>query len=114
MSVGQEPRKRYSYTFRSQPKDAAGMEGTDPQTLFSIRDTILLLTGDCDVVERPDGPFCQKHSTPVKPGKSKCEYLASRFAANDSEEKSKAQVQQYVNEVLGVKDPKSIKRLTGV
>jgi len=113
VSAGQEPRKRYSYTFRSQPKDATSVEGTDPQTLFSIRDTILLLTGDCDLVERPDGLFCQKHSTPVKPGKAKCEYLVSRFAGNDSEAKSKTQVQQYVNEVLGVKDPKTMKRLIG-
>ena len=113
MSGEQEPRKGYSYTYRSQARDGTGLEGTDPQALFSIRDTILLLTGDCDVVERPDGLFCQKHSTPVRPGKSKCEYLVSRFAGNQSEEKSKAQVQQYVNEVLGVKDPKTVKRLTG-
>jgi len=113
MSGDQEPRKRYSYTYRSQSRDGAGMEGTDPQTLFSIRDTILLLTGDCDVVERPDGLFCQKHSTPVKSGKSKCEYLVSRFAGNQGEEKSKNQVQQYVNEVLGIRDQKTLKRLTG-
>jgi hypothetical protein len=114
MSEGKETKKSYSYTFRSPQKDLLGPGGTSPETLFSIRDTLLLLTEDCIVVERPEGLFCEKHSLTVMNGATKCKYLASRFASNEGEQRSKAQVQQYVNEILGVKDPKTVRRLTGV
>jgi hypothetical protein len=113
MSDDAETRKRYSYTFRTPQKDILGPGGTSPETLFSIRDTLLLLTEDCLVAERPEGLFCEKHNLPVIKGETRCRYLASRFATHEGEERSKAQVQQYVNEILGIKDPKTVKRLTG-
>jgi len=113
MSAGKETKKPYSYTFRTPQKDLQGPGGTSPETLFSIRDTLLLLTEDCLVVERPEGPFCDKHNLPVMKGTNRCKYLASRFASNEGEEKSKVQVQQYINDILGIKDPKTVKRLTG-
>jgi len=114
MSVAKGTKKPYSYTFRTPQKDLLGPGGTSPETLFSIRDTLLLLTEDCLVVERPEGLFCEKHSLPVMKGTTRCKYLASRFANNEGEQQSKAQVQRYVNEILGIKDPKTVKRLTGV
>jgi len=113
MSAGEGTKKPYSYTFRTPQKDQLGPGGTSPETLFSIRDTLLLLTEDCLVVERPEGTFCEKHSLPVMKGATRCKYLASRFASNEGGEKSKALVQQYVNDILGIKDPKTVKRLTG-
>jgi hypothetical protein len=113
MSADKGTRKPYSYTFRTPQKDLLGPGGTDAETLFSIRDTLLLLTEDCLVVERPEGFFCEKHSLPVMKGATRCKYLASRFASNEGEKQSKTQVQQYVNEVLGIKDPETVKRLTG-
>jgi len=106
-------KKRYSYTFRTPQSDALGASGTSPETLFSIRDTLLLLTEDCVVAERPEGFFCEKHNLPVMKGETRCKYLASRFSSKEGEEKSKAQVQQYVNDLLGIRDPKTVKRLTG-
>lgn len=106
-------KRRYSYTYRTAQKDTLEPGGTSTETLFSIRDTLLLLTEDCRVVERPEGLFCEKHSLPVTKGGTRCKYLAARFASNEGEENSKAQVQQYVNEVLGIRDPKTVKRLTG-
>ena len=113
MSGDRETKKRYSYTYRTSQSDASGPGGTSPETLFSIRDTLLLLTEDCVVVERPEGIFCEKHNLPVTKGETRCKYLASRFSSNEGEERSKAQVQQYVNDLLGIKDPKTVKRLTG-
>jgi len=113
MPRGQGTKKRYSYTFQTPQRDVLGHSGTDPETLFSIRDTLLLLTEDCVVVERPEGLFCEKHSLPVGKGGTRCKYLASRFASNEGEEKSKAQVQQYVNDILGIRDPNTVKRVTG-
>ena len=112
MSAGKGTKKPYSYTFRTTQKDLSS-GGTSPETLFSIGDTLLLLTEDCLVVERPEGFFCEKHSLPVAKGATRCKYLASRFASNEGEQQSKAQVQQYINEILGIKDPKIVKRLTG-
>jgi len=113
MSEEKEAKKSYSYSFRTPQKDLLGAGGAGPETLFSIRDTLLLLTEDCIVVERPEGLFCEKHSLPVVKGATRCKYLASSFAGNGGEQRSKAQVQQYVNEILGIKDPKTVKRLTG-
>jgi len=108
-----EARKPYSYVFRTQQKDQLGPGGTSPETLFSIRDTLLLLTEDCLVVERQEGLYCEKHSLPVMKGSTRCKYLASRFANKEGEEQSKGQVQQYVNDILGIKDARTLKRLTG-
>ena len=113
MSEGKETKKSFSYTFRSPQKDLSGPGGTGPEAVFSIRNTLLLLTEDCMVVERPEGHFCEKHSLPVMKGATRCKYLASRFASNEREQRSKAQVQQYVNEILGIRDPKTVKRLMG-
>jgi len=113
MSGDKGTRKGYSYTYRTPRGDASGIGGTNPETLFSIRDTLMLLTEDCLVVERQEGMFCEKHNLPVNKGETRCKYLASRFARKEGEEKSKAQVQQYVNDLLGIKDPKTVKRLTG-
>jgi hypothetical protein len=112
MSAGKGNKKPYSYTFRTPQKDLQGPDGTSPETLFSIRDTLLLLTEDCLVVEHPEGLYCEKHSLPVMKGATRCKYLASRFASNEGQEKSKAQVQQYINDTLGIKDQKTVKRLT--
>jgi hypothetical protein len=114
MSADRGTKKRYSYTFHTPQGDASSLGGTNPETLFSIRDTLLLLTEDCVVTERPEGLFCEKHSLPVTKGETRCRYLASRFARNEGEERSKTQVQQYVNDLLGIKDPKTVKRLTGI
>ena len=86
--------------------------GPSPEALFSIRDTLILLTGDCDIAQRPDGVFCEKHNRPAVEG-GKCDYLMTRFSRREGEEQSKAQVQQYINEILGVRDPKTARRLSG-
>ena len=65
------------------------------------------------MVERPEGLFCAKHETPLKPGRARCDYLAGRLSASNGEEKSRAQVQQYVNEILGIRDAEIARRLTG-
>jgi hypothetical protein len=105
----------FSYSFRTPLKREGPTEPTPAETqiLFSIRDTLTLLTGGCDIIQRTEGVFCAKHDRPVISGESKCDYLASRFAKNVGEEASKGQLQQYVNEVLGIRDPKLGRRLTG-
>ena len=65
MSEAEEPRKPFTYNFRTRATEGTAMDGVNPETLLSIRDTILLLTEDCEVVERAEGLFCAKHETPL-------------------------------------------------
>ena len=105
-----EERRPYTYTARVPAREPAPA-ATSLETLVSIKDTLLVLTSECDVTFRQDGRYCQKHGLAVSEGNSRCGYLAARFAA--SKEDQKARIQQYVNEILGVKDPRLAKRLTG-
>jgi hypothetical protein len=112
MSEGREAPFRYSYKVRTQPEWAERVPaGAVYDSLLSIRDTVDLLTSDCEVADGPDGLHCEKHARPVGAGGSRCDYLATRFVASTEEQKGK--IQQYVNDILGVKDPKLVKRLTG-
>ena len=104
----------YSYTYRASAGPRDGVPTREMQeTLFSIKDTLLLLTGGCEVAERREGLYCEKHGRPVQPGGRGCDYLSSHFSRGDSESRSKAQLQQYVNDILGIKNPDNVRRLTG-
>jgi hypothetical protein len=49
----------------------------------------------------------------MEPGRTRCDYLVEKMTRGRIEETSKAQIQEYVKDVLGVRDPGSLKRLTG-
>ena len=110
MSRPGDERRPYTYTARVPAREPPAPD-TSLETLVSIKDTLLVLTSECDVTYRQDGRYCEKHGLPVAEGSSRCGYLASRLAA--STEDQRARIQQYVNETLGVRDPKMVKRLTG-
>jgi len=53
MPEDEEPRKPYEYNFRTRAEDQSGqgtVTGTTYETLISMRDSLLLMTGGCDVV----------------------------------------------------------------
>ena len=77
-----------------------------------IKETILMLTGGCEVCQYSVGPFCKKRGRPIKQGDPRCEYFARRFPGN-SEEASYNQVRGYINDAFGIKNKKSVNRLTG-
>ena len=77
-----------------------------------IQETILTLTGGCEVCQHSVGPFCKKHKHPIQPGDPRCEDFARRFRV-DPEEASRAQVRQYVNDALGITDGRTVGRLMG-
>ena len=115
MSETHEPKTPYAYSFRSPsfpaPRTAEGSRDLDQEAFVSIKDTLLLLTGGCEISNRQDGIYCDKHQRYLKEGESRCTYLTERFA--DGERRSKAELQRYVNETLGIRDQKLVKRLTG-
>ena len=116
MPEDEEPRKPYEYNFRTRAEDQSGqgtVTGTTYETLISIKDSLLLMTGGCDVVQTQDGLFCERHKRPVIEGGTRCDYIASQLSRKEGEDQSKAQIQQYVNDVLGIRDPSVVRRLTG-
>ena len=113
MTEKPENDRPYSYSFRLSPSANRSEEPSKAarEAVASVRETMLLLTSGCEVVERQDGVFCERHQRRVNEGDTRCDYIIERLASG--QERSKAQIQQYVNDVLGVKDPKLAKRLTG-
>jgi hypothetical protein len=77
-----------------------------------IEQTILRLTGGCEICQYAVGPFCKKHGRPINPGDSRCNDFARRLP-EDPRAASKAQVRQFVYGTLGVKNKRTVKRLTG-
>jgi hypothetical protein len=105
----------YSYSFRTSGEDRnQEVSRATQETLVSIKDSLMLLTGECEITQHTQGPFCEKHGRPVPPGGRVCDYLATHFASKDSETRSKEQIQQYVSEMLGIKNPSNVRRLTGI
>jgi hypothetical protein len=116
MPEGQEHKKRYVHTFRTTGRKQNNREAIDKasyESLLSMKQSLLLLTGGCEISPRREGYFCEKHGRAVKQGESRCDYLANRFSAAIGETSSKAQMQHYVNDILGIKDPQYVKRLAG-
>ncbi len=92
--------------------DGARLEASQVEDLRYVRETILLLTGGCEICVRSTGPFCNEYRRPIRPGDPRCEHFARRFL-EDPEKAAKAQVQRFVNDVLGVTEKRSAGRLTG-
>lgn len=108
------PRRPFTYTYRSETRDSdKAVERRAQENLLSIRQSLFLLTGGCEVVPRQDGMYCEKHSRLLMEGTERCDYVAEHFTRSDPEARSRAQIQEYVNDVLGVKDPVKVKRLVG-
>ena len=108
-----EERKPYSYSFRRRTSEGNLDVKADYESLLSIKQSLLLLTGGCDIVDRRDGVYCEKHGRYLKPGESRCDYVSDHFSRDNGEERSKELMQRYINEIQGVKDPKNIRRLSG-
>ena len=105
----------YSYTYKTPEAAPASREKAREaeETLVSIKDTLMLLTGGCEITQGPQGLFCAKHGRPVRPEGNGCDYLSKHFSSRESENRSRAQLQQYVSEMLGIKNPDNVRRLTG-
>ena len=114
MPGGEATRHGYTYPYHRDEAvlDEARTEASRAQDLRYVRDTILLLTGGCEVCQHSVGPYCKKQGRPIKPGDPRCEYFARRLP-DDPREASRAQVERFVNESLGVADQRYARRLTG-
>jgi hypothetical protein len=106
--------ERYRYTYRRGVSDVPDRrEGAENETLLSIKQTLLLLTGGCEVTTKQDGLYCDKHRRVIAKGETRCDYVAERLSKNDGKENTKEEIQRYVSDILGVRDPKMIHRFTG-
>jgi len=116
MTVRREVGKPYSYSSVFKSDEARGSrlaEQSLSESLQFVKQTLIQLTETCNAVESSTGAYCEKHGRPMEPGRTRCDYLVERMARGRSEETTKAQMQEYIKDVLGVRDPGSLKRLTG-
>ncbi len=108
--------RSYSYRYSTGAAVSGGPKRpseSEIKDLLTIRQTLLLLTGGCEIAERQEGLYCEKHGRMLGAGHTQCDYLAERFSRDAGEGRSKDQIQRYVNDILGIKDPRLAKRLTG-
>lgn len=71
------------------------------------------LTGGCGVCQHSDGTYCQQQRRPVSRDDPRCDSFLRRQIRPADENPQQAQIKQYVNEVLGIRDRKTVRRLTG-
>ncbi len=76
-----------------------------------VYETLLIMTGGCEVCVHAAGPFCKKHGHPVKPGDPRCVDFA-RPSSEDLQRASKARSRSYMYEHLGIRG-ESLDRLSG-
>jgi len=114
MSGDAKPPFGYSYVYHREARkgDEAQPDASQAEDMRYIRETILLLTGGCEVCTHSVGPFCKKHSHPIQIGDPRCGDFARRFPENP-ETASRAQARQFVNDTLGIKDRRNVRRLAG-
>ena len=113
MPGGEEAPAEYSYRYHAdaKPKDTRS-DAQVAEDMRYIEQTILNLTGGCEICQHSSGPFCTKHQRPIKPGDTRCEFFARRFS-EDPEKSSRDKVEYYIGDRLGIKDRRSVRRLMG-
>jgi len=104
----------YSYVYHREAgnRDEAQFDPSLAEDMRYIRETILILTGGCEVCMYSVGPLCKKHGHTIQIGDPRCGDFARRFPENP-ETASRAQVRQFVGNTLGIKDRRNVRRLEG-
>jgi len=92
--------------------DEARLEASEAEDLRYIRETILLLTGGCEICQHSTGPYCNKQRRSIKPGDPRCEFFARRLS-DDPNKARKAQERRIISERFGISEDRSVRRLTG-
>ncbi len=102
----------YRYTYSREQRDEQGPEFSEVETLRAIQASLQLLTGGCEICQNATGSFCRKHRRSFSPGEPRCDFFVRRLP-EDPRKASKAQVQEFVNGVLGITDERTARRLIG-
>jgi hypothetical protein len=104
---------RYSYSFKGHVRETKQDEltGASMQTLLAIRDTLKVITGACEVCQFNEASVCQKHWHVIKEGDPRCDDFARRLSWKPGEEPDRKYVQEYVYDVLGIRES-TLERLT--
>jgi hypothetical protein len=101
---------KFSLTLRGSSVETDIAKKEELDVLYSIRDTLRALTGTCQVCQYSEDLICRKLGKNLGEGDA-CEYFVRRVPRAPTENPAKAHVQNYVDEVLGIKG-KNAKRLT--
>ena len=107
---GEAPRPyTYSYKLSSAKREVPGQ---GQEISLEFRSTLLELTGGCGVCQYFDGT-CRKHGISVTKESPRCSSFVRR-SLFPSEEEARKQIQGYVNEMLGIREEKTVRRLVGM
>lgn len=105
---------RGPYTYDSEfPAHPAPNQGTGDESLLAVRASLLKLTGGCEVCRYSSGLYCERDGQPVRKDGSRCGYFDRPWLHAGNENPSNIQIMRYVNDILGIRDRRSVKRLTG-
>jgi hypothetical protein len=117
MSETENPVPRpYRYEFwkgSRSPSQSEEVREADMETLLLIRDSLKEMTGGCEICRHSEGLICTVHWRSVKADDPRCDSFVRRTNYESGEDTAKKVIQQYVNGILGIRDVKSVKRLTG-
>jgi hypothetical protein len=111
-----ERRERWTYSYWRQERDptsALEESGADRKTLILIQDSLKEMTGGCGICLNREGTLCTIRALPVKESDPRCDSFERKVHYEANEDISKKVIQEYVNGILGIRDPRSVKRLTG-
>ena len=104
----------YSYTYRLQstPDPEAGPR--ESEVLGSISATLTAITGGCESCVYSEGGFCSKHRRPVSEGDPRCDQFVRRLPKEGGQVAAEKQIQDYINDILGISDRQRARRLSGL
>ena len=112
----------YNYSFKLSAKRGIPEGGKESEeemiVLKSIRETLLEITGGCEVCQRSvssqpgEELFCTVHNRPGKRGDSRCEFFSRKPRRSDLAAEPKTLAREYLGRTYGMGN-QSIQRLTG-
>ena len=74
----------------------------------------MAITGGCESCTYWGDGFCSKHRKPVNEGDPRCDQFVRRFPKEGGQVAAEKQIQEYINDILGISDIQRARRLSGL
>lgn len=104
----------YSYTYRlkSAPEIEPGPQ--ESEVLSSISATLTAMTGGCGSCTHWGDDFCSKHHKRMDEADPRCDQFVRRLPKDGGHVAAEKQIQEYINDILGISDKQRARRLSGI
>jgi hypothetical protein len=117
MLAAERGRESHTYTLQinaTESDESAMAEMAREREQRSMSAYLHVLTGGCEICQHQIGLYCEKQRRPVNRGDPRCDFFLRRVSRLSNENLTKAQIQEKVNDILGITEMRTIRRLTGV